>query len=82
MKNAGILVEVSLVVHANYTIAGGGRAMKQLVEQNLEMTAMVISNYEMTVGAMIGCNEMGIQIPASFLHPVIFTFTIVSFVVY
>lgn len=64
LKNAGIPVEASLVVHGNYTIAGGGRAVKQLVEQNPEMTAMVISNYEMTVGAMIGCNEMGIQIPA------------------
>lgn len=63
LKNAGIQVEESLVVHGDYTIAGGVRAMKELVGQNADMTAMVVSNYEMTVGAMIECNEMGIQIP-------------------
>ena len=63
LKNVGIQVEESLVVHGDYTIAGGVRAMKELVGQNPDMTAMIVSNYEMTVGAMIECNEMGIQIP-------------------
>ena len=63
LKQAGIRQEESLVVHGNYTIAGGARAMQQLVEGNPKITAVFVSNYEMTVGAMIQSNEMGIKIP-------------------
>ena len=57
-KKAGIEVQDSLVVHGDYTIAGGARAMKELAKQNPQMTAVFVSNYEMTVGAMIESNEM------------------------
>lgn len=60
---AGIVAEQSWIVRGDYTIRGGIRAMKQLVEQNPEMTAMLVSNYEMTVGAIIEANELGISIP-------------------
>ena len=62
-KKAGIEVQDSLVVHGDYTIAGGARAMKELAKQNPQMTAVFVSNYEMTVGAMIESNEIGIRIP-------------------
>lgn len=50
-------------MHGDYTIAGGARAMKELAKQNPQMTAVFVSNYEMTVGAMIESNEIGIRIP-------------------
>ena len=62
-KKAGIEGQDSLVVHGDYTIAGGARAMKELAKQNPQMTAVFVSNYEMTVGAMIESNEIGIRIP-------------------
>ena len=32
-------------------------------QKNPDMTAVFVTNYEMTMGAMIGVNELGIQIP-------------------
>lgn len=63
LKNLDIPVRESLVVHGDYTIQGGVRAMEELVEKNPEMTAVFVTNYEMTMGAVIGSNELGIQIP-------------------
>ena len=37
--------------------------MKELAKQNPQMTAVFVSNYEMTVGATIESNEIGIRIP-------------------
>ena len=33
------------------------------MQKNPDMTAVFVTNYEMTMGAMIGVNELGIQIP-------------------
>ncbi len=52
-----------LVVRGNYTIAGGAAAMRRLWENNQDMTAVFISNYEMTVGAMMEINDLGIRVP-------------------
>lgn len=41
-KKAGIEVQDSLVVHGDYTIAGGARAMKELAKQNPQMTAVFV----------------------------------------
>ena len=53
----------SLIVHGDYTIQGGVKAMETLVQKNPDMTAVFITNYEMTMGAVIGLNELGIRIP-------------------
>lgn len=42
---------------------GGVRALKDLVKRNPHMTAVFVVNYEMTMGAVIGVNELGIKIP-------------------
>lgn len=63
LAKAGILAEDSLIVRGDYTIRGGSRGIKELVERNPGMTAVFISNYEMTLGAMIELNELGIRIP-------------------
>lgn len=63
LMEAGIPVRESLIVHGDYTIQGGVRAMEELVKRNPHMTAVFVTNYEMTMGAVIGLNELGIHVP-------------------
>ena len=63
MQEAGLTVENSMIARGDYTISGGTRAMRKVAEDNPEMTAVFVSNYEMTMGAIIELNELGIQIP-------------------
>ena len=51
--------DTKLLADGNYTIAGGAKAMRKLYEDNPDMTAVFISNYEMTVGAMMEINDLG-----------------------
>ena len=63
LEAAGIPAEDSLIVRGDYTIRGGSRGIKELAKRNPDMTAVFISNYEMTLGAMIELNELGVRIP-------------------
>lgn len=63
LEEADIPMEDSLIVRGDYTIRGGSRGIKELAKRNPDMTAVFISNYEMTLGAMIELNELGIRIP-------------------
>ena len=55
--------DTKLLANGNYTIVGGAKAMRKLYEDNPDMTAVFISNYEMTVGAMMEINDLGIKVP-------------------
>ena len=55
--------DTKLLADGNYTIAGGAKAMRKVYEDNPDMTAVFISNYEMTVGAMMEINDLGIKVP-------------------
>ena len=63
LKEAGIPIRGSLNFHGDYTNQGGVRGLEELVRSNPDMTAVFVTNYEMTMGAMIGVNELGIKIP-------------------
>lgn len=63
MEQAGMALEERMIVRGDYTIEGGAAAMKKLVTQNPDMTAVFVSNCEMTMGAIIEINELGIKIP-------------------
>lgn len=63
MKEAGEQPAAELMESGDYTIAGGAKAMRKLYETNPDMTAVFISNYEMTVGAMMEINDLGIKVP-------------------
>lgn len=63
LSEAGIPQNQELIERGNYTIRGGSKAMQQLVQRNPSMTAVFVSNYEMTMGAIIEANELGIRIP-------------------
>lgn len=60
---AGVRVRESLICHGDYTIQGGVRGLEELVRRNADMTAVFVTNYEMTMGAVIGTNELNICIP-------------------
>lgn len=60
---AGIVPEESLIAHGDYTINGGVRCLETLVKKNKDMTAVFVANYEMTMGAVIAINELGVKIP-------------------
>lgn len=63
LKDAEVLVSDSLIFYGDYTIQSGVLGLEKLVQDNPDMTAVFVTNYEMTMGAMIGVNELGIQIP-------------------
>ena len=62
-EEAGIAVRESLIYHGDYTIQSGVTALETLVGRNRDMSAVFVTNYEMTMGAVIGLNELGIRIP-------------------
>ena len=63
LEAAGIGRDDCLVANGQFTIRGGASALKELVENNSDMTAVYVCNYEMMVGAMIEVNELGIRVP-------------------
>ena len=63
LNEAGIPIRDSLIFHGDYTIQGGVQAVEELVKENPDMTAVFVTNYEMTMGAVIGLNEMGVSMP-------------------
>ena len=63
LSAAGIRIKDNLIYHGNYTIQSGVEGVEKLVKDNPDMTAVFASNYEMTMGAVIGINELGISIP-------------------
>lgn len=63
LQEAELTVEDSLIVRGDYTISGGTAGIGELVKNNPDMTAVFISNYEMTMGAIIELNELGVKIP-------------------
>lgn len=62
-KEAGLTPSERLVIRGDYTISGGAGCMRALVERNPDMTAVIASNYEMTMGAIVEAHEMELKIP-------------------
>lgn len=61
LESHGIEYKDQLVVYGDYTISGGMSAIKKLLHN--EVTAVVLTNYDMTVGSIIALNELGVKIP-------------------
>ncbi len=49
--------------NGNNTIDGGYAAMKNLWKKDIKPRALFVTNYEMTIGAIMAINELGISIP-------------------
>ena len=63
LMDYGLGIEESLISYGDYTIAGGTKGVRTLVENNPEMSAVFVANYEMTMGVIIEANELNLQIP-------------------
>lgn len=55
--------EARFIVNTDYTVQGGYAAMRGLLKENPDMTAVFVTNYEMTLGAILAVNELSIPIP-------------------
>jgi len=60
---AGIVPDEGLIEQGDYTINSGVHSIERLIKNNKDMTAVFVANYEMTMGAVIGLNELGVRIP-------------------
>ena len=61
LQAEAVPVKESLIIRGEYTIEAGVQGIRQLVRENPGMTAVLVTNYELTVGSVIGLNEMGIS---------------------
>lgn len=62
-KDYSIEVDYNLVKYGDYHIESGYLLLKSLVALNDPPTAVFITNYEMTLGAVMAINELNIKIP-------------------
>lgn len=56
----------SLIYLGHFTVEGGYLAMKEIIQSQKKATAVFVTNYEMTIGAIIAINEMGRKIPEDY----------------
>lgn len=63
MRDYGLPVEDGLVLYGDYRSGTGYSLMRQLIERSERPSAVFVSNYEMTIGAVACLNELGIEIP-------------------
>lgn len=59
----GIPADERLISHGDFTIQGGYESMRRLLDAGTGMSAVFVTNYEMTLGSIIALNERGVSIP-------------------
>ncbi len=62
-KKRTLKVNENNIIFSNYTVQGGYESLKKLYKNNKDMTAVFLTNYEMTLGAIIAINENGNTYP-------------------
>lgn len=63
LEEYGVDPDEKLIAYGDYTVKGGHRQICHLLDGVPDMTAVFVTNYEMTLGALIAVNERGVQIP-------------------
>lgn len=63
LTDNGLLLRESRIFYCDYTVQGGYEGMRRLLAMDSRPTAVYITNYEITLGAIIAINEMGVRIP-------------------
>ncbi len=61
LADRGLAPDPDMIVFGDYQIKGGRDAARELVRRGA--TALFTTNYEMTLGALIAINDMGISMP-------------------
>lgn len=63
LEGAGIAFDASLVIEADFTEAGGFKAMEQLFDTASHLTAVFCSNDQMAYGARLAMYRRGLRVP-------------------
>ena len=63
LKRAGLKVDEELIVHGDFSLEAGHRAMLNLIAGRRDFTAVCCANDEMAIGAMSALHSAGISIP-------------------
>lgn len=63
MEKHSTLLKDEYIKYSDYTVAGGFKAMCDLLELSIRPTAVFSTNYEMTLGAIMAANEKGVDVP-------------------
>lgn len=63
MEENGLEATDRLIAECDYSIQGGRESMIALLQANPDMTAVIATNDETTIGCMIAVNELEINIP-------------------
>lgn len=64
MREQGLALDESMVVESDFTVEGGIRAMKQLLETSGLPEAVVAPNDQLAIGAMHQAKACGLRVPA------------------
>lgn len=63
LEDLGVTIKSIYVKNGSYDITSGHEMVKELVGLQTPPTAILATNYELTIGAIIGLNELNINIP-------------------
>ena len=63
LKEAGITPDDDYIRFGDYTMDGGYQAVQELLRLKNRPTALFVTNFEMTLGAMLALQHAGIEVP-------------------
>lgn len=63
LRAYGVTPSDNLIQCSDYTLHGGFESLNRLLSTDNEMTAVFVTNYEMTLGAVMAINEASVQVP-------------------
>jgi len=58
-----LIVDENHILYGDYSIDGAYEIVKKALSSKLDITALITTNYDMTIGTVIAINELGINIP-------------------
>lgn len=62
-EDYNMTIDSSLVKKGDYQVESGYRLLKELLKAEVSPTAILVTNYEMTLGALMAVNDSNIKIP-------------------
>ena len=63
LKDAGITPDEDYIRYGDYTMDGGYQAVLDLLKLEKRPTALFVTNFEMTLGAMLALQRSGVSVP-------------------
>ena len=63
LEEYGVPIDPRYIARGGLSVEGGYRQVRRLLKDAQDMTAVFVTNYEMTLGGLIALNKHGVQIP-------------------